>query len=98
DKALAQLVAGRGTAEGGTDALLTGGQARASRDGDWSETYACNLFDWYLKEQETMHAWFAGSAQWVFKDFCTPLREDNPVPFVNQKGLLTRDHERKDGY
>ena len=34
--------------------LLTGGQTRASKDGDWSETYICNLFDWHLKEQETM--------------------------------------------
>ncbi len=31
------------------DDFLTGGQARASKDGDWSETCACNLFDWYLE-------------------------------------------------
>jgi beta-galactosidase len=98
DAMLAQLVTGQGTAERGLDFLLTGGQARASRDGDWSETYACNLFDWYLKEQETMRSWFAGSAQWVFKDFATPLRDDNPIPYINQKGLVERDLTLKEGY
>ena len=98
DKMLAQLVAGQGVSERGLDYLLTGGQARASRDGDWSETYACNLFDWHLKEQDTMRDWFAGSAQWVFKDFSTPHRDDNPIPYVNQKGLLERDLTPKEAY
>jgi beta-galactosidase len=40
----------------------SGGQARVSKDGDWSETYACNLFDWHLKTQETL-PWLTGSAQ-----------------------------------
>jgi beta-galactosidase len=77
--------------------LLPGGEGSASRDGDWSETYACNLFDWHLKEQETM-PWLPGSAQWIFKDFSTPLRHDNPIPHVNQKGLLERDMTLKEGY
>jgi beta-galactosidase len=98
DKVLAQLATGQGTAERGLDYLLSGGQARASRDGDWSETYICNLFDWHLKEQDTMQDWFAGSAQWVFKDFSTPHRPENPVPLVNQKGLVERDLTRKEGY
>ena len=63
-----------------------GSQAAVSHDGDWSETYACNLFDWYLKVQETL-PWLTGSAQWVFKDFTTPLRVENPVPRINQKGV-----------
>jgi beta-galactosidase len=79
------------------DYLLTGGQARVSKDGDWSETYACNLFDWYLKTQETL-PWLTGSAQWIFKDFTTPLRVENPVPRINQKGLLERDMTRKESY
>jgi beta-galactosidase len=65
--------------------------------GDFSETYACNLFDWYLKTQELL-PWFVGSAQWIFKDFSTPKRPDNPVPRVNQKGLLERDMTKKEGY
>ena len=65
--------------------------------GDWSETYACDLFDWYLKSQETL-LWFAGSAQWIFKDFSTPERPENPIPRVNQKGLVERDLTKKEGY
>ena len=71
--------------------------ARASNDGDWSETYICNVFDWHLKEQETMPE-LAGSAQWIFKDFATTLRPGNPVPRVNQKGLVERDFTLKEGY
>jgi beta-galactosidase len=77
--------------------LPTGGSPRVSRDGDWSETYACNLFDWYLKVQETL-PWLTGSAMWVFKDFTTPLRVENPVPRINQKGVLERDMTKKEGY
>ena len=67
--AVAKIATGQGTDERGLDYLLHGRrQARASSDGDWSETYICNLFDWHLKEQETMD-WLTGTAQWVFKDF-----------------------------
>jgi len=67
------------------------------RDGLWSESYACNLFDWHLKVQETV-PWLTGSAQWIFKDFTTPLRVENPVPRINQKGVLERDMNLKEGY
>jgi beta-galactosidase len=97
DKIIAKIGAGQGTDERGLDYLLTGGQTRASRDGDWSETYICNLFDWHLKEQETM-PWLTGAAQWVFKDFSTPLRPENPVPRMNQKGLVERDLTPKEAY
>src|SRR4029453_16170660 len=40
----------------------------------------------------------SGTAQWVFKDFCTPLRPDNPVPRVHQKGVVERDLTLKEGY
>jgi beta-galactosidase len=85
------------TAETGLAFKMTGGGARMSKDGDWSETYACDLFDWHLKVQETL-PWFAGSAQWVFKDFTTPLRPENPVPRVNQKGVVARDLTLKESY
>ena len=75
------------------DRILT----RAPTEGDWSETYICNLFDWHLKEQETMPE-LTGSAQWIFKDFATTLRPGNPVPRVNQKGLVERDFTLKEGY
>jgi beta-galactosidase len=97
DQVLSRIATGQGTDERGLDYLLTGGVARASSDGDWSETYICNLFDWHLKEQETM-PWLTGAAQWVFKDFSTPLRPGNPVPRVNQKGVVERDLTLKEGY
>jgi len=97
DPMLARILTGHGTAEKGLDYKLTGGAPRMSRDGEWSETYACDLFDWYLQTQESL-PWLTGTAQWVFKDFTTPLRVDNPVPRVNQKGVTTRDLTPKEGY
>jgi beta-galactosidase len=97
DRVLQKMHPGQGTAETGLAYLNTGGQARVSRDGDWSETYACNLFDWHLKTQEKL-LWLSGSAQWIFKDFTTPLRVENPVPRVNQKGVIERDMTLKEGY
>ncbi|ANH82228.1 glycoside hydrolase [Niabella ginsenosidivorans] len=97
DKSL-QNIKATGTAdERAGDASLYGGAARASKDGDWSETYICNLIDWHLKEQETM-PWLTGSAQWVFKDFSTPVRPDNPIPYMNQKGVVARDLTKKEAY
>jgi beta-galactosidase len=97
DAGLAEIATGEGTSERDLDYKLKGGPARVSSDGDWSESYICNLFDWHLKEQETMPQ-LTGSAQWVFKDFATPLRPENPVPRVNQKGLVERDLTPKEGY
>jgi beta-galactosidase len=97
DKALQQIKATGTADERAGDASLFGGAARVSKDGDWSESYICNLFDWHLKEQETM-PWLTGTAQWIFKDFSTPVRPDNPVPYVNEKGLLQRDFTKKEGY
>jgi len=76
---------------------MSGGKIRVSKDGDWSETYACNLFDWHLKTQEKLD-WLTGSAQWIFKDFASPLRGENPIPLVNQKGVTERDLTRKESY
>ena len=79
------------------DASLYGGNARASKDGDWSESYMVRLIDWHLKEQETMD-WLTGAAYWPFKDFSTPVRPENPVPYVNQKGVVERDLTPKETY
>ncbi|HJU92310.1 MAG TPA: glycoside hydrolase family 2 TIM barrel-domain containing protein [Pyrinomonadaceae bacterium] len=98
EQILAGYVTGQAPDERGLDYQLTGGViARAPQDGDWSETYICNLFDWHLKEQETMPE-LTGAAQWIFKDFATTLRPGNPVPRVNQKGLVERDLTLKEGY
>jgi beta-galactosidase len=52
DAVLRKVATGAGTDERDLDYLNSGGSIRVSKDGDWSETYACNLFDWHLKTQE----------------------------------------------
>lgn len=73
------------------------GLSNAANNGDWSESYIIRLFDWHLKEQENM-SWLTGTAFWTFKDFSTPLRPENPVPYVNQKGVAERDGTLKESY
>lgn len=68
-----------------------------AKSGDWSENYMVDLFDWYLNVSESKD-WFAGNAQWAFKDFGTPLRPENAIPFLNQKGLMDRAGNPKDAY
>jgi len=65
--------------------------------GDWSESYINQLFDWHLKTSETNDS-LTGNIQWAFKDFATPLRPENPIPYINQKGLVDRAGNPKDGY
>lgn len=71
--------------------------ANIAREGDWSESYQTDLMDWHLMISERSDS-LTGNAQWVFKDFSTPLRPENPIPYVNQKGLMTRDGKPKDSY
>jgi len=65
--------------------------------GDWSENYIVDLFDWHLRYSENSES-FSGNAQWAFKDFGTPLRPENPIPYMNQKGLLDRAGNPKDAF
>ncbi|MFY0606557.1 MAG: glycoside hydrolase family 2 protein [Cyclobacteriaceae bacterium] len=71
--------------------------ANIAQNGDWSENYIVDLFDWHLKISES-HPKFAGNAQWAFKDFATPLRPENDIPYMNQKGLTDREGNPKDAY
>ncbi len=68
-----------------------------ARIGDWSESYIVDLFDWHLKVSEQNEN-LTGNAQWAFRDFGTPLRPENAIPYVNQKGLLDREGTHKDAY
>ncbi len=97
DNALSKIKKGAGADERAGDASLYGGAARVSKDGDWSESYIANLIDWHLKEQETM-PWLSGTAYWPFKDFSTPIRPENPVPYINQKGVIERDFTKKEAF
>ncbi|MDU1892180.1 MAG: glycoside hydrolase family 2 TIM barrel-domain containing protein [Dysgonomonas sp.] len=94
---LDKIQTGKGADERAGDASLFGGMARASKDGSWSESYIVDLIDWHLKEQETMD-WLTGAAYWPFKDFSTPVRPDNPVPYMNQKGVVERDLTPKEAF
>ncbi len=68
-----------------------------AKSGDWTENYIVDLFDWYLGVTETEEG-FSGNAQWAFKDFGTPLRPENAIPYLNQKGLVDRSGKPKDAY
>jgi len=68
-----------------------------SKEGDWSENYIVDLFDWHLMVTEQLD-WFSGNAQWAFKDFGTPLRPENSIPYINQKGIVDREGNPKDAY
>lgn len=94
---LDRIETGKDADERAGDASLYGGTARVSKDGDWSESYICDLIDWHLKEQETM-PWLTGAAYWPFKDFSTPVRPENPVPYMNQKGVVERDLTPKESF
>jgi len=71
--------------------------ANIAQRGDWSENYIVDLFDWHLSVSET-YPDYIGNAQWAFKDFGTPLRPENDIPYMNQKGLVDREGNPKDAY
>ncbi|MCQ3828624.1 glycoside hydrolase family 2 protein [Microbulbifer elongatus] len=80
-----------------TEAMNQAVVKSVAKDSDWNENYMVNLFDWHLSVSEGTEN-FAGNAQWAFKDFGTPLRPENPVPYINQKGLVDRAGNPKDAY
>jgi len=92
-------ISGEGmTTPDGWERTFTPGKVKnVSLAGDWSEEYVVDLFDWHLHVSESLD-WFVGNAQWALKDFGTPLRPENPIPYVNQKGLLDRSGYPKDAY
>jgi len=88
---------GMAIAEGWEENIKPQKVRNISQMGDWSESYIVDLFDWYLHISEQTE-WFTGNAQWAFKDFPTPLRPENPIPYINQKGLVDRAGKPKDAY
>ncbi len=79
------------------DSQKSEAKPQISNYGTWSESYICNVFEWHLKEQLTM-PWLTGAAQWAFKDFSTPVRPENPLPYMNQKGVVQRDFTKKESF
>ncbi len=39
--------------------------------------------------------WLTGTAQWIFKDFSTPVRPGNPIPYVNRKRIGAKGSYKK---
>ncbi|MGY3791665.1 glycoside hydrolase family 2 protein [Aquimarina sp. 433] len=83
--------------DGWTEAITQTAVTNIAKIGDWSENYIVDLFDWHLKTSETTPS-FVGNVQWAFKDFGTPLRPENDIPYVNQKGIMDREGNPKDAY
>lgn len=83
--------------EGWQEAIVQTGTTNIAQIGDWSENYIVDLFDWHLRISET-DSNFVGNAQWAFKDFATPLRPENAIPYMNQKGLVDRNNRPKDAF
>jgi len=79
------------------EAVNQSGVTSIAKSNVWDETYIVDLFDWHLHYSEN-DPLFSGAAQWAFKDFGTPIRPENPLPFVNQKGLVDRSGKPKDAY
>ncbi|PQJ30579.1 beta-galactosidase [Nonlabens arenilitoris] len=84
-------------ADGWEEAIIQTDVANIAQIGDWSENYMVDLFDWHLRISET-DSTFIGNAQWAFKDFGTPLRPENDIPYINQKGLVDRNNNPKDSF
>ncbi len=94
-----QVIGGNGLPEksGWEEKEIQTGVHNIARNSDWSENYIVDLFDWHLHVSEQTK-WLSGTAQWIFRDFGTPLRPQNPIPYVNEKGLTDRAGKPKDGY
>jgi beta-galactosidase len=81
----------------GDEPMIQVGKVNYAQNGDWSENYIVDLMDWHLMVSETTLN-FTGNLQWAFKDFGTPLRPENDIPYINQKGLVDRDGNPKDAF
>lgn len=88
---------GKIQSDGWEEAIVQTDVANIAQIGDWSENYIVDLFDWHLRVSET-DSTFVGNVQWAFKDFGTPLRPENAIPYINQKGLVDRSGNPKDAF
>ncbi|PKQ61450.1 hypothetical protein BZG02_15975 [Labilibaculum filiforme] len=67
----------------------------------WSQEYGCLLHEYKISKGESNKDKFPGHFVWVGFDFASPRlgRDMNPIPYMNQKGLLLHDHKtKKDAY
>ncbi|MGB5942957.1 MAG: glycoside hydrolase family 2 TIM barrel-domain containing protein [Leeuwenhoekiella sp.] len=88
---------GKIMSDGWEEAIVQTDVSNIAQIGDWSENYIVDLFDWHLRISENDPT-FVGNVQWAFKDFGTPLRPENAIPYMNQKGLVDREGKPKDAF
>jgi beta-galactosidase len=61
----------------------------------WTQEYACKLHEYKASVGEDRKDLFPGHLLWVAFDFASPRtdRASNPIPYMNQKGLVSHDHK-----
>ncbi len=67
----------------------------------WSQEYGAFLHEYKVSIGEAYKDSFPGHFAWIGFDFASPRleRNTNPIPFMNQKGLIMHDHvTKKDVY
>ena len=69
----------------------------ATKTETWSQEYVCQLHEYKLSIGEERKEMFPGHFVWLAFDFASPRvdRGMNPVPYMNQKGLILHDHRTK---
>lgn len=73
----------------------------ASNPQIWSQEYGCFLHEYKISYAEEYADSFPGHCVWLAFDFASPRvdRGMNPIPYMNQKGLILHDHKtKKDAY
>lgn len=60
----------------------------------WTQESACRIHEYKVSKGESVKDSFPGQLTWVAFDFASPRkdRSTNPIPFMNQKGLVAHDH------
>lgn len=63
----------------------------------WSQEYGAFLHEYKVSIGLAYQDSFPGHFAWVAFDFASPRvdRRSNPIPFMNQKGLIKHDHKTK---
>ncbi len=73
----------------------------AGKPNFWSQEYGAFLHEYKISIGEAYKDSFPGHFMWVAFDFASPRmeRRTNPIPYMNQKGLIMHDHvTKKDVY
>jgi len=63
----------------------------------WSQEYGSFVHEYKVSLGESVKDMFPGHCVWVAFDFASPRadRLTNPIPFMNQKGIILHDHKTK---